>query len=457
MGASGTAADHPVQESGALDVPATVSGAPHAQQASVGVLDGSPAGGGATDGSAGGGVPDGSPVEGGVADGPAAGGGVTDGPAASVGVLDGTASRTALPSPAVTDQRPQPGETAGTESAWHDRAGSDAPRSPGSRPVPQPDLSAPAATGLGRPGSEVVGAHFAEIPISQISPNPRQPRQAFDEEPLNELVQSIQEVGLLQPIVVRQLAPERFELVMGERRWRAVELAGWDRIPAIVRSTEDDKLLLDALLENLHRTQLNPLEEAAAYDQLLQDFSCTHEALADRIGRSRSQVSNTLRLLKLPPTVQRKVAAGVLSAGHARALLALESAADQERLAGRIVAEGLSVRTVEELVTVGDADRHTARRPRAGRRISPALDDLAARLSDRWETRVKVQLGQKRGRIVVEFASVEDLERIVEVMAPGSGRIRLGATHGPHEDAPVDITSDGESGLAPEWANAYGG
>jgi ParB family chromosome partitioning protein len=258
-----------------------------------------------------------------------------------------------------------------------------------------------------------------------ISPNPRQPRQAFDEEPLAELVHSIKEVGLLQPIVVRQLAPERFELVMGERRWRAAQLAGLDRIPSIVRSTDDDKLLLDALLENLHRVQLNPLEEAAAYDQLLHDFSCTHEALADRLGRSRSQVSNTLRLLKLPPSVQRRVAAGVLSAGHARALLALDSADAQERLAGRIAAEGLSVRAVEEIVTVGDADRPAPRRPRAGRRISPALDELADRLSDRWETRVKVQLGQKRGRIVVEFASVEDLDRIVEAMAPGSGRVHL--------------------------------
>jgi ParB family transcriptional regulator, chromosome partitioning protein len=295
----------------------------------------------------------------------------------------------------------------------------------GVRVEPHPDPSAPAATGLGRPGTEVVGAHFAEIPVSQISPNPRQPRQAFDEEPLAELVHSIKEVGLLQPIVVRQPAPESFELVMGERRWRAAQLAGLDRIPAIVRSTDDDKLLLDALLENLHRVQLNPLEEAAAYDQLLHDFSCTHEALADRVGRSRSQVSNTLRLLKLPPSVQRRVAAGVLSSGHARALLALDSADAQERLAGRIAAEGLSVRAVEEIVTVGDADRQAPRRPRAGRRISPALDELADRLSDRWDTRVKVQLGQKRGRIVVEFASVEDLDRIVEAMAPGSGRVHI--------------------------------
>jgi ParB family chromosome partitioning protein len=291
--------------------------------------------------------------------------------------------------------------------------------------LPRLDHSAAAVTGGGRPGSEIVGAHFAEIPVGQIAPNPRQPRQVFDDEPLAELAHSIREVGLLQPIVVRQLAPERFELIMGERRWRAAQQAGLDRIPSIVRSTEDDKLLLDALLENLHRAQLNPLEEAAAYDQLLKDFSCTHEALADRIGRSRSQVSNTLRLLKLPPTVQRKVAAAVLSAGHARALLGLDDAADQEHLAQRIVAEGLSVRAVEEIVTLRDIGRKAARKPRAGRRVSPALDDLAARLADRWDTRVKVQLGQKRGQIVVEFASIEDLERIVTTMAPGEARLQL--------------------------------
>lgn len=278
-----------------------------------------------------------------------------------------------------------------------------------------------------RPGREVVGAHFAEIPGGQISPNPRQPRQVFEEEALAELVHSIKEVGLLQPIVVRPVGPEKFELIMGERRWRASQEAGLDAIPAIVRHTEDDKLLLDALLENLHRAQLNALEEAAAYDQLLQDFDCTHEALADRIGRSRSQVSNTLRLLKLPPAVQRRVAAGVLSAGHARAVLALEDSDEQEHLATRIVAEGLSVRAVEEIVALGgDTGRKQARKPRAGKRLSPGLDELAARLSDRWDTRVKIALGQKRGRLVVEFASVEDLERIVEAMAPGTEGLGLG-------------------------------
>jgi len=280
------------------------------------------------------------------------------------------------------------------------------------------DHSVAAATGGGMPGTPVIGAHFAEIPVGQISPNPRQPRQVFDEEAHAELVHSIRELGLLQPIVVRQVSPDRFELVMGERRWRAARSAGLLEIPAIIRSTENDRLLLDALLENLHRTQLNPLEEAAAYDQLLKDFSCTHENLADRIGRSRSQVTNTLRLLRLPASVQRRVAAGVLSAGHARAILALDDPEQQERLAMRIVAEGLSVRAVEEMVALGDIAEPPAHKPRAGRRVSPALEDLAARLSDRWDTRVRVQLGQQRGKIVVEFASVEDLDRILQAMAP---------------------------------------
>lgn len=283
------------------------------------------------------------------------------------------------------------------------------------------DHSAAAATGLGLPGTPIIDALFAEIPVDRIVPNPRQPRQAFDEEPLEELIHSIKEVGLLQPIVVRQVAPERFEIVMGERRWRAGIRAGLDAIPAIIRATEDDKLLLDALLENLHRVQLNPLEEAAAYDQLLADFACTHEQLADRIGRSRSQVTNTLRLLRLPPTVQRRVAAGVLSAGHARALLALTDSDQLERLAHRVVAEGLSVRAVEEIVTVdATGGGKPARKPRAGGRVSPALDHLAASLSDRFETRVRVQLGQHRGKIVVEFASMDDLERILGTMAPGA-------------------------------------
>ncbi|MFI9611115.1 ParB/RepB/Spo0J family partition protein [Streptomyces sp. NPDC052023] len=271
-----------------------------------------------------------------------------------------------------------------------------------------------------------MGAHFAELPLDSITPNPRQPREVFDEDALQELVTSIKEVGLLQPVVVRQLGYARYELIMGERRWRACREAGLEAIPAIVRATDDEKLLLDALLENLHRAQLNPLEEAAAYDQLLKDFNCTHDQLADRIGRSRPQVSNTLRLLKLSPAVQRRVAAGVLSAGHARALLSVEDSEEQDRLAHRIVAEGLSVRAVEEIVTLMGSRPKAAQRskgPRAGARVSPALTDLATRLSDRFETRVKVDLGQKKGKITVEFASMEDLERILGSLAPGEGPV----------------------------------
>ncbi|EGX60743.1 chromosome partitioning nuclease [Streptomyces zinciresistens K42] len=267
-----------------------------------------------------------------------------------------------------------------------------------------------------------MGAHFAEIPLDQITPNPRQPRDTFDEDALQELVTSIQEVGLLQPIVVRQVGPARYELIMGERRWRACREAGLEAIPAIVRATDDEKLLLDALLENLHRAQLNPIEEAAAYDQLLKDFNCTHDQLADRIGRSRPQVSNTLRLLRLTPKVQSRVAAGVLSAGHARALLSVEDPEEQEQLAYRVVAEGLSVRSVEEIVQLMSSRPQKATRargPRAGSVPSPALSDLATRLSDRFETRVKVELGQKKGKITVEFASPDDLERILSTLAPG--------------------------------------
>ncbi|UXY28674.1 ParB/RepB/Spo0J family partition protein [Streptomyces sp. HUAS TT20] len=284
----------------------------------------------------------------------------------------------------------------------------------------------PAMNGFAETPAPPVGAHFAEIPLESITPNPRQPREVFDEEALKELVTSIKEVGLLQPVVVRQLGPARYELIMGERRWRACREAGLEAIPAIVRATEDEKLLLDALLENLHRAQLNPLEEAAAYDQLLKDFNCTHDQLADRIGRSRPQVSNTLRLLKLSPAVQRRVAAGVLSAGHARALLSVEDSEEQDRLAHRIVAEGLSVRAVEEIVTLMGSRPQTTQRakgPRAGARVSPALSDLATRLSDRFETRVKVDLGQKKGKITVEFASMDDLERILGTLAPGEGPV----------------------------------
>jgi ParB family transcriptional regulator, chromosome partitioning protein len=269
----------------------------------------------------------------------------------------------------------------------------------------------------------VPGAEFAEIPLDLIRPNPRQPRTVFDEDELSELVNSIREIGVLQPVVVRRV-PEgtadgdvRYELIMGERRWRASREAGKDVVPAIIKVTEEDDLLRDALLENLHRSQLNALEEAAAYQQLLDDFGCTQEELGQRIHRSRPQISNTLRLLKLPPQVQRRVAAGVISAGHARALLGLADAAAMERMAQRIVAEGLSVRTVEELVTLGEdgAPATPRRAPRPGTR-RPQLDELAADLSDRLETRVRIALGQRKGRLTVEFASVEDLNRILDAM-----------------------------------------
>ncbi|MGW5929942.1 ParB/RepB/Spo0J family partition protein [Streptomyces anulatus] len=291
-----------------------------------------------------------------------------------------------------------------------------------------PAVPEPASTPEGRSEQDAgtSGAYFAELPIGTINPNPRQPREVFDEDALAELVVSIKEVGLLQPVVVRKVGPDSYELIMGERRWRACREAGLERIPTIVRATDDEKLLLDALLENLHRAQLNPLEEAAAYDQLLKDFKCTHDQLADRIGRSRPQVTNTLRLLRLSPPVQRRVAAGVLSAGHARALLSVDDSEEQDRLAHRIVAEGLSVRAVEEIVTLmGSRPTSSAKPkgPRAGGRLSPALTDLATRLSDRFETRVKVDLGQKKGKIVVEFASMEDLDRILGSLAPGEGRV----------------------------------
>ena len=265
------------------------------------------------------------------------------------------------------------------------------------------------------------GSYFAELPVHSIRPNPKQPRTVFDEDELNELVASIAEVGLLQPVVVRPLDSDggeaTYELVMGERRWRATQAADLDVIPAIVRRTEDADLLRDALLENLHRSQLNPLEEAAAYQQMLQDFDCSQEELSKRIKRSRPQISNTIRLLKLPPTVQRRVAAGVLSAGHARALLMIDDQPGQERLAQRIVAEGLSVRATEELAALGDGSgQDRAQRSRPKREQSARATELAGELSDRLETRVRVDQGRGRGRITIEFASDEDLDRIAGLL-----------------------------------------
>lgn len=266
------------------------------------------------------------------------------------------------------------------------------------------------------------GAVYREIDPALIDPNPRQPRQVFDEEALSELVHSIREFGVMQPIVVRAVpatdGPTRYQLVMGERRWRATQKAGLETIPAIVRETADDSMLRDALLENIHRAQLNPLEEAAAYQQLLDEFGVTHDELATKIGRSRPLISNMIRLLRLPIPVQRRVAAGVLSAGHARALLSLEGGAEQqEELAARIVAEGLSVRATEEAVTL--ANRAGPSDPPGPRRKPikmPGLQDVAEQLSTAFDTRVTVSLGKRKGKIVVEFGSVDDLQRIVELM-----------------------------------------
>jgi ParB family transcriptional regulator, chromosome partitioning protein len=267
-----------------------------------------------------------------------------------------------------------------------------------------------------------IGAVYREIDPSAIERNPRQPRQVFDEEALAELVHSIREFGLMQPIVVRALpahdGASRYQLVMGERRWRAAQAAGLATIPAIVRETADDNMLRDALLENIHRVQLNPLEEAAAYQQLLDEFGVTHDELAARIGRSRPLITNMIRLLRLPIAVQRRVAAGVLSAGHARALLALEGGPElQEELAARIVAEGLSVRATEEAVTLANRDAPAAApTPRRKPIHMPGLQDVAERLSTAFDTRVTVSLGKRKGKIVVEFGSVEDLQRIVDLM-----------------------------------------
>lgn len=277
-----------------------------------------------------------------------------------------------------------------------------------------PTEMAPTGAGL----VAVAGARFAEIPVEEISPNPRQPRQAFDEDAMAELVHSIKEIGLLQPVVVRAVGDDRYQLVMGERRWRATREAGLATIPAIVRDARDDSMLRDALLENLHRSDLNPLEEAAAYEQLLEEFGCTQDELAARIGRSRPQISNTLRLMKLPPLVQRRVAAGVLSAGHARALLGLTDGGAQERLAQRIVAEGLSVRAVEEIVALGGDEAAKDKKPKPTRPVAPRLDDIATILSERLDTRVKVNLGRSKGKVTIEFASIDDLERIVGTIVP---------------------------------------
>lgn len=278
----------------------------------------------------------------------------------------------------------------------------------------------------------VPGASFAEIPIDQIVPNTKQPREVFNEEDLTELSASIKEVGVLQPVVVRTIPATgrstklkefiaekpgaRYELIMGERRLRASELAGETTIPAIIRETEDGDLLRDALLENLHRSQLNPLEEASAYQQLMADFGATQDELAKRIARSRPQIANTLRLLKLPPSVQKKVAAQVISAGHARALLALSSPEEMERLADRIVQEGLSVRTTEEIVRLGKIKAAAPPRSRRQQSLSPLGESVVSALSDAYDTRVSITEGRRKGKIVIEFAGADDLQRIADLI-----------------------------------------
>jgi ParB family chromosome partitioning protein len=251
-----------------------------------------------------------------------------------------------------------------------------------------------------------------EIDINLISPNPKQPRTVFDETALKELMVSIKEIGILQPPVVREVSGGRYELIMGERRYRAAKAVGLKTIPVIIRQTPDNELLREALIENIHRSQLNPLEEGAAYAQLLSDFNCTHEELATKLGRSRPHLSNTMRLLSLPPTVQNRVALGIISAGHARALLGLTDATEIEKLANRIVAENLSVRSVEEIIaTGGSGKKSTKRKTRKG---NPELNEIAEELGDYLDTRVKIEGSASKGKIVIEYSGGEDLQRIIK-------------------------------------------
>ncbi|CAB4761221.1 unannotated protein [freshwater metagenome] len=269
-------------------------------------------------------------------------------------------------------------------------------------------------TSLSTPITSNTGVTIAdqgEVDINSIVPNPKQPRTIFDTDALAELSASIKEVGVLQPPVVRDLGNGQYELIMGERRLRASKLAGLKTIPVIIRQTPDNELLREALLENIHRSQLNPLEEGSAYQNLLNDFGYTHDELAAKVGKSRPAITNTLRLLNLPASVQRRVAAGILSAGHARALLSLTDENEIEKLAGRIVSEGLSVRATEEIVATHQGSTKTAK-PKAGRHLSPRLKELADGMSDRLDTRVTVELGKQKGKITIEFATLEDLERI---------------------------------------------
>ena len=332
-----------------------------------------------------------------------------------------TAEETDRPTPSEAASAPAPSPSPVSLVPPPAAADADEPTSPvpsAAGPVVVPPLAAEDGPGaLGVPG-----AQLREVSVDDVVPNPKQPRQVFDDEALEELSHSVKEFGLLQPIVVRENAGGdgghvTYELIMGERRLRAARAAGLETVPAIVRDTTDDAMLRDALLENIHRVQLNPLEEAAAYQQLLEEFGATHEELASKIGRSRSQVTNTIRLMKLPVKVQTRVAAGVISAGHARALLGLPDPEAQDALATRIVAEGMSVRATEEAVAMAATERPTAKR-RTRNISAPGVEELGSRLSDRFETNVKIQIGRSKGKIVVEFGSVDDLQRIIGVMAP---------------------------------------
>jgi ParB family transcriptional regulator, chromosome partitioning protein len=302
---------------------------------------------------------------------------------------------------------------------------------------------------LAEASGEPSGPSFEQLPLDRIDPNPRQPRGAFDEEPLHDLTASIEAVGVLQPIVVRP-SGERYQIVMGERRVRAARSAGLERIPAIVRTTEDDQMLRDALLENVHREDLNPLEEAAAYEQLLLDFGITQEELAARLGRSRPVIANAMRLLRLPGSVQRRIAARTLSAGHARAVASLEDPVQQERLADRIVAEGLTVRMAEELAQrIKNGEPLLGPDERARLRVRPAMQapgmaDLAERLSDRLETRVRVQLGKRKGKVLIEFATLDDLQRICDAIGLEQRSIQLPEAGGPAAPRPAATESAGD-------------
>jgi len=255
-----------------------------------------------------------------------------------------------------------------------------------------------------------------EVAINTISPNPRQPRTHFDPVALEELIASIKEIGILQPPVVRQTKPGKYELIMGERRFRAAKAAGLTTIPVIIRQTPDNELLREALIENIHRSQLNALEEAAAYSQLLTDFNCTHDELAQKLGRSRPLISNTIRLMNLPTSVQQKLALGALSAGHARALLGLSDAGAIEKLANRIVSEGLSVRATEEIISSGAPKGQSAKKLKQTKSASPELQEIAERIGDALDTRVSIQGSAKKGTIIIEFAGAEDLKRITKAL-----------------------------------------